>query len=246
MYSQATFGASSRVVRNFCLARPVIVGVASAESGSLTSHFARVNISRSPTQLAVLTSSVAYSFISGAIVVVASFAASAMLMGPTAAVALLPTLGSAPLVSCEGCAKRLNGTGGTLFDVVIADVPSGQIHVREKVSGYSQTCTTTFGSVPCNLRKCDFTWELEAWGTGGMGDEDYDTLEVEETTPPASPVTYNLPEGVNARITVLGPVEKSDVTCGYSTRRIGTLYNPTHMLTPYTYTFVIGCKDCIQ
>jgi len=148
--------------------------------------------------------------------------------------------------ACEGCDKRLNGTGGVLYNEVIADVPSGQIHVREKISGYKQTCTQASLTTPCETRTCTFKWELEAWGTGGMGSQPYDTLTVDETTPPSTPVTHDLPEGVNNRITVLGPITQKGVPCGYSTRRTGTFFNPTHMLVPFPYDFRIGCHPCLQ
>lgn len=80
-----------------------------------------------------------------------------------------------------------------------------------------------------------------------MGEQPYDTLEVEEIVPPTSPSdVFDLPEGVNNRITVYGPITKKNVACGYNTRRTVSFYNQTYMTTPWVQQFSVGCELCVN
>ncbi|QDU83984.1 hypothetical protein Pla163_10850 [Planctomycetes bacterium Pla163] len=146
---------------------------------------------------------------------------------------------------CSGCDERFNGSGpgNNAFERVVVDVASGKIHVREKYR-HTDKCN---GSSGCDKDTCTFTWILEAWGSGGMGDQPEDTLTVEEAQPPTTPPqVYDLPEGSNNAIRVFGPFRYEDRICGIEISIACTVFNETHMMAtnPLPLSFKIGCTRC--
>ena len=135
---------------------------------------------------------------------------------------------------CSGCDQR----GGSYTKTLGAG--SCTTSLRERYVSYKERCTKNLASA-CPDRTCEFRWQLQAKLSGPSSACNGNSVTVQETIPPSSPLTT--PLTTTSWSSIIPEVSIDGAECGYQTLRTGSLSATTGGQVP-SYSFTIGCESC--